>query len=125
MGWQDYHLHLFDVDGVLYGDVEEIEGQPLGDEDIFTLAQAVEAVREFVYKYDFGDSWHHDIVIEQAISSVGAGSPHLVDGARACPPEDCAGTGGSSICSRSSPTQQRRERRAARVGRRLIRPWHV
>src|SRR5262245_50061487 len=26
MGWQDYHLYLFDVDGVLYGDVEEIEG---------------------------------------------------------------------------------------------------
>ena len=26
--------------------------------------------------------------------SVGAGTPHLVDGARACPPEDCGGTGG-------------------------------
>ena len=37
MGWEDYHLHLFDVDGVLYGDVEEIEGRPLGDEETFTV----------------------------------------------------------------------------------------
>jgi hypothetical protein len=94
MGWEDYHLHLFDVDGVLYGDVEEIEGQPLGDEETFTLAQAAEAVREFVYEYDFGDSWHHDIVIEQAMPSVGTGTPHLVAGAGACPPEDCGGAGG-------------------------------
>ena len=94
MGWEDYHLHLFDVDGVLYGDVEEIEGWPLGDEETFTLAHAADAVREFVYEYDFGDSWHHDIVIEQTMPSVGAGTPHLVDGAGACPPEDCGGAGG-------------------------------
>lgn len=94
MGWADYHLHLFDVDGVLYGDIEEMEGQPLGDEETFTLAQAADAVREFVYEYDFGDSWHHDIVIEQAMPSVGAGTPHLIDGAGACPPEDCGGAGG-------------------------------
>jgi pRiA4b ORF-3-like protein len=94
MGWQDYHLHLFDVDGVLYGDVEEIEGHQLGDEETFTLGQAGDAVREFVYEYDFGDSWHHDIVVEQAMPSVGAGTPRLVDGAGSCPPEDCGGTGG-------------------------------
>lgn len=91
MGWQDYHLHMFDVDGVLYGDVEEIEDRPLGDEDIFTLAQAA---REFSYEYDFGDGWQHDIVIEQTVPSIGAGTPHLVDGAGACPPEDCGGPGG-------------------------------
>lgn len=94
MGWEDYHLHLFDVDGVLYGDVEEIEGQPMGDEQTFTLGQAAGAARELVYQYDFGDSWHHDIVVEQAMPSVGTGTPHLVDGAGACPPEDCGGAGG-------------------------------
>lgn len=26
--------------------------------------------------------------------SVGIGTPHLLDGARACPPEDCGGSGG-------------------------------
>lgn len=94
MGWNDYHLHLFDVDGVLYGDIEEMEGQPLGDEETFTLAQAAAAVREFVYEYDFGDSWHHDVVVEQTMPSIGAGTPHLVDGAGACPPEDCGGAYG-------------------------------
>lgn len=94
MGWEDYHLHLFDVDGVLYGDVEEIEGQPLGDEETFTLMQAADVVSEFMYEYDFGDSWHHDIVIEQTMPSVGTGTPHLIGGAGACPPEDCGGSGG-------------------------------
>jgi hypothetical protein len=94
MGWQDYHLHLFEVDGVLYGDVEEIEGRPLGDEETFTVEQAADTVGEFSYEYDFGDSWHHDIRIEQVMSSVGSGTPHLIGGARACPPEDCGGSWG-------------------------------
>jgi hypothetical protein len=50
-------------------------------------------VCEFVYEYDFGHSWHHDIVIEQRCRA-GTGTPHLVDGAGACPPEDCGGSGG-------------------------------
>jgi pRiA4b ORF-3-like protein len=47
MGWEDYHLHLFEVDGVLYGDVEEMQGRPFGDEDTFTVGQAAEAVDGF------------------------------------------------------------------------------
>jgi hypothetical protein len=88
MGWQNYHLHLFDVDGVNYGDVEDMEG-PLGDEDAFTVGQAAGG---FSYEYDFGDGWTHDIHIDQVIASVGA--PQLVGGARACPPEDCGGAWG-------------------------------
>jgi hypothetical protein len=94
MGWEDYHLHLFDIDGVMYGDVEEIEGHPLGDEETFTVGQAADAVREFRYEYDFGDGWDHDIRIDQVMSSVGSGTPHLIGGARACPPEDCGGSWG-------------------------------
>jgi Plasmid pRiA4b ORF-3-like protein len=94
MGWQDYHLHLFEVDGVLYGDVDEIQSHPLGDEEIFTVGEVAEAVRNFRYEYDFGDSWDHDIAIEQMMSSVGTGTPHLIGGARACPPEDCGGPWG-------------------------------
>jgi hypothetical protein len=94
MGWQDYHLRLFDVDGVLYGDVEEMEGRPLGDEEVFTVGQAAESVDQFSYEYDFGDSWTHYVQVDQVIASVGAGTPHLVGGARACPPEDCGRPGG-------------------------------
>jgi hypothetical protein len=94
MGWEDYHLHLFDVDGLAYGDVEEIEGRPVGEEERLTVGQAAAAVREFSYEYDFGDSWAHDIRVEQIVASVGTGTPHLLGGARACPPEDCGGPWG-------------------------------
>ena len=93
MGWQAYHLHMFDVAGTLYGDVEDFDG-PLGDEETFTVGQAAATVQEFTYDYDFGDGWTHDIRIEQVVDSVGVGTPHLLGGARACPPEDCGGPGG-------------------------------
>ncbi len=88
MGWRDHHLHLFDVAGVLYGDVEEIEGR--GDENSFTVGEASGA-GEFRYEYDFGDDWQHDIRVEHVVPSVGADTPRLAGGAGACPPEDCGG----------------------------------
>jgi hypothetical protein len=91
MGWEDYHLHLFEIDGVLYGDIEDFQGQPLGEEDTFTVGQTATAVTEFRYEYDFGDSWEHDVVVDHIVDSVGEDTPRLVDGARACPPEDCGG----------------------------------
>ena len=94
MGWQDCHLHLFDIDGVLYGDIDEIEGRELGEEVACTVGQVADAVRDFSYEYDFGDSWHHDLHVEQVIASAGSGTPHVVSGARACPPEDCGGSWG-------------------------------
>ena len=93
MGWQDYHLHLFDVRGVLYGDVEDFPGE-LGDEDTFTVGDAAAVAGEWRYQYDFGDGWDHDIRVGQRLASVGPGTPHCVDGARACPPEDCGGPHG-------------------------------
>lgn len=94
MGWQGYHLHLFEVAGVLYGDVEEIQTAPLGDEDVVTVGAAAERVAEFGYEYDFGDGWRHTVRLEQTMSGVGADTPHLIGAARACPPEDCGGPGG-------------------------------
>jgi hypothetical protein len=93
MGWQDYHLHLFDVGGVLYGDIEDFPGE-LGDEETFTVGDAAAVAAEWRYQYDFGDGWDHDIRVGQRLPSVGTGTPHCVDGARACPPEDCGGIPG-------------------------------
>jgi hypothetical protein len=93
MGWEDYHLHLFDVGGVLYGDVEDFPGE-LGDEETSTVGDAAAVAGEWRYQYDFGDGWDHDIRVGQRLASVGTGTPHCVDGARACPPEDCGGTSG-------------------------------
>lgn len=118
MGWQDHHLHMFDVDGVLYGDVEEIEGDPLGDENSMTVGGAAAAVPEFSYEYDFGDSWAHDIRIEQIVASVGTGTPHLIGGARACPPEDCGGPRGYEelVESLGDSRHQEHEHLLGRVG---------
>ncbi|MFL6164240.1 MAG: plasmid pRiA4b ORF-3 family protein [Jatrophihabitantaceae bacterium] len=90
MGWQDYHLHLFEIDGVRCGDVEDLDG-PLGDEETYTVCEAAATATEFSYDYDFGDGWSHEIRVEPA---AGTSGPQLIDGARACPPEDCGGPWG-------------------------------
>jgi hypothetical protein len=47
--------------------------------------------KRFSYEYDFGDSWHHTIMVV-AISPMGDGPdgeiPVCTGGPRACPPED-------------------------------------
>lgn len=88
MGWSDSHLHMFVIDRVRYGDIDD----PGGDEQTHTVADV--RVKKFVYEYDFGDSWAHDIRVGQRLASVGAGTPHCAGGARACPPEDCGGAWG-------------------------------
>jgi pRiA4b ORF-3-like protein len=93
MGWQDAHLHLFEVAGVRYGDVEDVP-DPLGDEETTTVGDAAAVTRDFRYEYDFGDGWEHDVRIGQRLTSVGSGTPRCLDGARACPPEDCGGAPG-------------------------------
>jgi hypothetical protein len=45
------------------------------------------------YEYDFGDSWVHDIKVEE-ITVLPIGSPWLLDGEFTAPPEDCGGVPG-------------------------------
>jgi hypothetical protein len=48
--------------------------------------------REFVYLYDFGDSWEHDVLLEKILEPVpGMEYPVCIKGKRQCPPEDCGG----------------------------------
>ena len=96
MGWHNAHLHDFTIDGATYGDPVQL--QELGGEDEWaaTLARvAPRAKSRLRYMYDFGDSWEHDIVVEQ----VGPPAPDMsypmcLAGKRACPPEDCGGVWG-------------------------------
>jgi hypothetical protein len=46
------------------------------------------------YQYGVGDGWDHDIRVGQLLASIGTGTPHCVDGARACPLEDSGGPSG-------------------------------
>jgi hypothetical protein len=98
MGWTNSHLHQFIVRGVTYADLEfdpygELDFQ---DEQMIRLNDAIKNEGDhFVYEYDFGDSWQHDVVVEQIVESTpGTRYPTCLSGARACPPEDCGGVGG-------------------------------
>ena len=92
MGWQNYHLHSFEIQGVEYGDDPEKE---LGFQDDrgVTLLRALPSVEStFEYVYDFGDHWVHEVVVEKQIAaSEVVAVPICLEGELACPPEDCGG----------------------------------
>ncbi len=98
MGWTNSHLHGFAVGETSYSvpDSEEPGESGFEDEREVSLAQvAPRAGDRFTYTYDFGDDWLHEVVVE-AVTPAGAGIkvPCLLDGARACPPDDVGGTTG-------------------------------
>lgn len=99
MGWRDAHLYLFTVRGELYGEPDgmwEDDGIDVRDAGRLQLERAAPAEGDaFVYEYDLGDGWEHDVVVERiGPPRPWATYPLCVGGARACPPEDCGGTGG-------------------------------
>jgi Plasmid pRiA4b ORF-3-like protein len=91
MGWEDAHLHDFDIAGDRFGDpgtTDEVE-----NEARLTLAAILKAgVGRFKYTYDFGDDWEHLILVEGTVPRVERQHyPACIAGKRACPPEDCGG----------------------------------
>jgi hypothetical protein len=96
LGWTNSHLHHFEIVGESYGmkDADEFD-EDLLDENRHKLNKVVDEKQRFTYEYDFGDSWHHTIVIEKALPpSPTVRYPVCTAGARNCPPEDCGGTWG-------------------------------
>jgi len=96
MGWTDSHLHEFDINGRRYGPPDEDVSQEMFDEAGTALTMlGFKPAAQFVYHYDLGDSWMHDIRVEK-VEPVAAEPlrPLCLDGARACPPEDCGGPPG-------------------------------
>lgn len=67
------------------------ELEDMADEDTTLLSQVVSGPGQvFHYEYDFGDSWRHEIQVEEFLPVVSQQKyPLCLDGARACPPEDC------------------------------------
>jgi hypothetical protein len=50
---------------------------------------------KFIYHYDFGDEWFHEILVEDILEPVSKKIyPKCIAGERACPPEDCGGPPG-------------------------------
>lgn len=103
MGWTNSHLHCFFAgrerfsDPTINGEPEFLDEVPDLDERKIKLDEAapLENTR-LIYKYDYGDCWHHTVTVE-AIGWSNDGSKPLalcIAGARACPPEDCGGIWG-------------------------------
>jgi hypothetical protein len=100
-GWENCHLHQFESDGVRYS-------QPAPDGDDFDMDFEDETgvllskllpkssrKARWIYEYDFGDGWRHEILFEGfPPSDPKAKCPVCLEGERACPPEDCGGPWG-------------------------------
>ncbi|HKY69370.1 MAG TPA: plasmid pRiA4b ORF-3 family protein [Gammaproteobacteria bacterium] len=100
MGWEDYHLHQFDVINFRTNEKERV-GIPDDEwlDEVETLPGWDLRVRDYVlnsevnqripYLYDFGDHWEHIIEFEGKQEKLpGKKYPICLAGERACPPED-------------------------------------
>ncbi len=121
MGWDDSHLYEFEVRGVRYTSRPPVD-DPLGwDDDLDSKDAGSVRISELIpsnrrwqlrYVYDFGDSWEHVVKLEQILSTTpGTRYPMCVDGARACPPEDCGGLNGYSdfVAAITDPRHEQHE----------------
>lgn len=94
-GWTNSHLHEFVIGGVRYSEPDpdfDDELRHVGERGIkLHKALGIDA-RCFDYVYDFGDDWHHVVLVEdQHIDAKRRTSIRCIDGENACPPEDVGG----------------------------------
>lgn len=102
-GWWDEHLyqfqrHPFDGGWTVKEPDDEDDNWGERPEDaretnVLTFIQHM-GLEKFVYVYDFGDSWVHDITVEQIDHDTDLNHPVCLAGKGACPPEDCGGPWG-------------------------------
>lgn len=94
MGWENYHMHLFQTPAGDYGRRDSELGHR--DERKVPLYAVAPATGDKIdYTYDFGDDWVHRIQVEKVLPKEAARTyPRCVTGRRACPPEDCGGPWG-------------------------------
>jgi Plasmid pRiA4b ORF-3-like protein len=113
MGWSNSHLHQFHVGEQLYGDpelmqenFEEMEYLDSTTTKISDILPKKAKRFSFVYEYDFGDSWEHEVLFESVVPlDSKVKYPLCLEGARACPPNDAAVCGATPTSLRRSTTR--------------------
>jgi hypothetical protein len=104
MGWLDYHLHAFELEGHAPNSRIEV-GLPDDEFDRPVIPGWEKALKEYFvrpgitagYTYDFGDGWIHRVLLEGILLPESSTRyPRCLAGERACPPEDCGGLPGYS-----------------------------
>ena len=99
LGWDSTHLWDFEIDGRRYADPKYVSpawGQKLHNAINTPVGLAIRrGAEEFIYTYDFGDNWQHEVTVENVFDGEPDREyPAFVDGAMQCPPEDIGGVGG-------------------------------
>lgn len=104
MGWEFAHLHEFIVgglrDGERFGPAQQGSPWDFGptarNERRYTLKSLAPAKgNRFIYWYDFGDDWYHDVLVRSVtVSDSPLVAPVCLAAQNACPPEDCGGPWG-------------------------------
>lgn len=100
MGWRNLHLHDFEIMNPKNGEVDTIgiiteEDNPQDSYRYDTCKKKIaryfsDENSKAYYRYDFGDGWEHNIVLEKILPKlIGEKYPQIIGGARMCPPEDC------------------------------------
>ena len=81
MGWTFSHLWEFDIDGRCYGDpsFREFDDEPpvYKAKGLRLGAAMARRADRFVYVYDYGDNWRHDVIVEEVRD--GGGVARLVE----------------------------------------------
>ncbi len=93
MGWSGTHQHRFSIGGKYYG-ILTPEHHPgmQSEQEVRLFHVAPHEEKRFVYEYDPGDYWRHEILVESIISlEQNQRYPVCLDGQRACPPENIGG----------------------------------
>jgi hypothetical protein len=117
MGWTNSHLHAFRIGDRVYGDPMMLQDtfDDTGDSTTTQLSDILPKTGRrfrFQYEYDFGDSWHHEVLFEGVLRADSKVKyPLCLEGARACPPEDVGGIWGYAdlLQALQKPTTERQE----------------
>ena len=102
MGWKNYHMFEFNLEGYRIGTIyEDDKFDGYGSDSLLDcmktkLCDVISEVGdEIKYVYDFGDWWEHTLVIENFLDGDNQTVyPICIAGEMACPPEDCGSISG-------------------------------
>ena len=102
-GWENMHLYQFEKSPFCHGwriavpneyDMDfEFRSSDSRNTLVLDYIQMM-GLKKFVYVYDFGDSWVHDITLEEISENDMFAYPVCLAGKGLCPPEDCGGVWG-------------------------------
>ena len=99
MGWSGSHLSAFEMPksglNIManpWSDNEEQFGDRNGKK--VRLTDLLPAEKKFIFVYDMGDNWEHEVVIEDVRENYPALYPAVLAYEGNCPPDDCGGVWG-------------------------------